>query len=67
MKKTKNLSQLYKEISRNLLDSIRIIEILDTLNDGEAKQDILIKTLNKKITSAFNNMSKCRRMTSLED
>ena len=62
MKKRKNLSQLQQNISENLLESIRLVEILDELNDGEAKRDILINMLHKKICSAFNNTSKCRRM-----
>ena len=67
MKRTKNLSQLHKDISGKLLDSIRLLEILNTINDGEPKNDILIQMLNQKISSAFHNISKCRKMISFSD
>jgi len=67
MKKNKNLSQLHKDISRNLLESLRLIKILDELNDGEAKYSILIDMLQQKISTSFNSISKCQRMISLTD
>ena len=63
----KNRAQIHKDISGKLLDSIRLLEILDTLNDGEAKQAIIIDILNQRISYAFHSILKCRRMISTKD
>ena len=67
MKNTKNLSQLHKDISGKLLDSIRLLEILETLNDGEPRNNVIIDILNRNINSAFNSISKCRKIISVTD
>ena len=61
MKKSKSIAKYYKNISGNLLDSIWLLETLYVLNDGEAKMGTIITIINKKIRSAFNDISECRK------
>lgn len=62
MKNYKNLNHLNKRVSNRLLDAIRLVEILEKLNEGEAQEDILISILKYKIKTAFKDIEDCRRM-----
>lgn len=67
MKKNKNLNYLNKKISLKLLDAIRLLNILETLNDGDAKEDTLIGIIKNKIETSFHDIQDCRRMISSAD
>ncbi|MGN0014929.1 MAG: hypothetical protein ACI37T_05870 [Candidatus Gastranaerophilaceae bacterium] len=62
MSNKKNLNYLNKKVSCKLLDAIRLVEILEKLNDGETQEDILISILKYKIKTAFKDIEDCRRM-----
>ena len=62
MKNNKRLTKLHKNISGNLIDSIWLLETLSVLNDGEAKMGTILNIIEKKIKSAFNDISECRRI-----
>lgn len=67
MTNKKNLNYLNKKVSNRLLDAIRLLEILEKLNDGEAQEDTLIGIIKQKIKTAFNEIQDCRRMISFGD
>ena len=67
MKKNKDLNYLNKKISNRLLESIRLLDILETLIDGKAKEDILISIIKQNIKTSFNDIQDCRRMISFKD
>ena len=67
MKKNKDLNYLNKKISNRLLESIRLLDILETLIDGKAKEDILISIIKQNIKTSFNDIQDCRRMISFGD
>ena len=67
MKKNKDLNYLNKKISNRLLESIRLLDILETLIDGKAKEDILISIIKQNIKKSFNDIQDCRRMISFGD
>lgn len=67
MKKSKDLNYLNKKISCRLLESMRLLDILETLNDGEAQEGTLIGIIKNKIEASFNDIQDCRRMISLAD
>ena len=64
MKNYKNLNHLNKRVSNRLLDAIRLVEILEKLNEGEAQEAILISILKYKIKTTFKDIEDCRRMIS---
>lgn len=64
MEEQQNLKELSEEISSKLLDSMRLIEILSELNDGEAKQETLLDIIRKNTTCAFKNTETIRKMIS---
>lgn len=67
MENTKNLSELTKEISNNILNSLILSEILKDIIDGNAKEDILISYIYKNIKNAFDNIELCRKAISKPD
>lgn len=67
MNKNKDLNYLNKKVSNRLLDAIRLLEILEKINDGEAQEDTLIGIIKQKIETAFNEIQDCRRMISFGD
>ena len=67
MNKNKNLNCLNKKISNRLLESMRLLDILETLIDGKAKEDILINIIKQNIKTSFNYIQECRHMISTGD
>ena len=67
MKKNKDLNYLNKKISKRLLESMRLLDILETLIDGKAKEDILISIIKQNIKTSFNDIQDCRHMISAGD
>lgn len=67
MKKQRSISELNKEISGYLLDSINLLEILENITDGEAREDVLIGLIKRKIKSAFFDIEKCRKIVCISD
>ena len=67
MKHKRNLAELTYDISNNLLDSIRLTDILEDQIDGEAKSDTILRLIRNKIKSAFFNIEKCRKIISIVD
>jgi hypothetical protein len=61
MEETKNLAELHKEISQELLEPIHMLEILSDMTTS-SKESALLDILTKNITSAFSKVSNCRRM-----
>ena len=61
MEETKNLAELHKEISEELLDSIRMLDILSDIS-SEPKENTLINLVLEKVNSAFDKTSECRKM-----
>jgi len=61
MEETKNLAELHKEISGDLLDSIQMLEVLsDYICDS--KEGAVLDIIKIKTKSAFDKVSNCRRM-----
>ena len=61
MEETKNLAELHKEISIELLDSLRMLDILSDIN-LEPKENTLIELVKEKVNSAFHKTCQCRKM-----
>lgn len=57
-----NLIELTTKISRELLDSIYIIDIIYEISDGDGKIGTLLSILKNNITSAFDETEKCRKI-----
>ena len=64
-KKHKNLAQLNKEISNRLLNSCYLLEILEDIMGGEAKEGILIDTVKRNVLKSFDDIEKCRKIISM--
>lgn len=60
----KDLNYLNKRVSCRLSDAIRLLDILETLNDGNAQEGILIKIIKQNIKISFDDIQDCRRMIS---
>ena len=67
MEESSNLAQICAEISKNLLDSKNLLEILNDLADGDSKIDTIADYLQQNITSAFINIEKCRKIIYILD
>ncbi len=65
--KQRNLSEISRDISDMLLESFRLLEILEELIAGEAKEDLLISIVKNNVESAFKDIEKCREMISVAD
>lgn len=67
MEEIKNLEELTKKISGDLLDTINMLDILKEITDGECKKDFLICSIQKNVNNAFNNIEYCRQLISITD
>ena len=67
METTKNLAELSKTISGKLLDSLNLLNTLEDITDGEAKQTTLLTIIQNNIKSAFNEIEQCRKMIYISD
>lgn len=63
----RNIAQINRDISRNLLDSFRIIEILEDIADGEAKTSILLRIAKSNLEKAFKDIEHCRKLIYIAD
>ena len=50
------LSELSKDISCKLLDSINLLRVLEEINDGDSKTGVILSSLKDKTTSAFHKI-----------
>lgn len=64
MNNKQSLSKLSRNISRKLLDSIYLLEIMEELTDGKAKEGTLLDIVQNKIHTAFNDIEQCRKILS---
>ena len=62
MEETKNLADLSKSISGNMLDSLAILDTLKELVDGDYKEDTLISIIRKNLKSALEEIEQCRKL-----
>ena len=67
MTNKKNLNYLNKKVSSKLLEAIRLLDILEKINEGDAQEDTLIFIIKSKIKTAFKDIEDCRRMISFGD
>ena len=63
----KNLKELTKRISGDLLDTINMLDILKEITDGECKEDFLICSIQKNVKNAFKHIEYCRQLISIPD
>jgi|GEM_PF-4225467 len=62
--KTKNKPapvKLSRNIAGRLLEALYILDIMETLAEGDGKSEILIKMLKHNIKPAFDEIEECRR------
>lgn len=55
------LTELTKNISRKLLDSKYLLEILQEIIDGESHLATLVSIIENNVNTAFNDISVCRK------
>ena len=67
MEESKNLADLTKDISNQLICSIELPDILEDVVDGERKEYFLVSSLQKNINKAFKDIEICRQMISVPD
>ena len=67
MEESKNLADLTKDISNQLIGSIELLDILEDVVDGERKECFLVSSLQKNINKAFKDIEICRHMISVPD
>ena len=65
MEETKNLAELCRDISNELVEALSVVNILYEISDGDSKQEILLKIINKNIRLSFENIEKCRSMIAI--
>ena len=66
-KKRRSVEEINREISRKLLDSFHILEILEDITEGEAKEDLLIRAVKDNVWKSFKDVERCRTMISVVD
>ena len=64
MKKKSALEEYARISSRNVLDSIRLLDILGELTEDDAKLFTLISVIRKKLKTAFDKIESSRKITS---
>ena len=62
----KNIVELNRETSRNLLEALSLIECLQDILEYSNKEGTILEIIKKNIKSSFNNIEKCREMTYIE-
>ena len=62
MKKHKNLVTRNREISQCILESMYLLDILEKLIDGEARADVIIRTMRKHLKCGFREIETCRKI-----
>ncbi len=67
MEETKNLKELTAKISKNLFDTISILDIFEEIIDGERKESFLVSSMQKRIHNAFNDIEECRKLIANPD
>ena len=58
--KTKNLEQLCKDVSDNLIDSLILVEVLEDIIEGERKMYSMLTIIEQKLKNAFSDIETCR-------
>lgn len=59
MEETKNLRDLTKRISNNLLETISVLDILEEIIDGKRQESFLVSSMQDTIYNAFNDIEEC--------
>lgn len=67
MEEPKNLEELTKKISNDLIDTINLLDILEEILEGKRKEDFLVNSIKKNVRNAFNNIESCRQLISIPD
>ena len=67
MKKNKSLAKISKNISSKILDSIYLIDVLDDLADGEAKELTILNIIRNNLKTSFNDIEQCRKIISIPE
>ena len=67
MEETKNLKELTAKISKNLFDTISILDIFEEIIDGERKESFLVSSMQKRIHNASNDIEECRKLIANPD
>ncbi len=62
MENRTELAYKSQNISGKLLKSIYLLEVLEDLSEGEAKEGTLINILQEDIKSAFKDVENCRKI-----
>ncbi len=62
-----NLAEICKTVSSRLLKSIRLLEILETYIDGEARLGTLTSILINDIKTSFHDIENCRQKIGIFD
>ena len=62
MEQNASLAELQTDISKKLLSSKRLLDILDNLIEGNAQASELVVILKNNINSAFHKIEECRKI-----
>lgn len=66
-KQRRSVEQINKDISGKLLDTLRLLEILEEMIDCSAKEELLVTIAKRNVELAFKDIEKCRVMISVVD
>lgn len=67
MEEIKNLKELTKRISNNLLETISVLDILEEIIDGKRQESFLVSSMQDRIYNAFNDIEECRKLIANPD
>lgn len=66
MEKETTLVELCKSVADKLLESINLLDILNDIADGEAKQGTILSILKNNIVTSFVEIEECRKKIYVE-
>ena len=56
------LTEYQKNIAKELIDMLYLLQILEDILDGEGKASTLVSIIRKKTKFAFDKIEKCRNI-----
>lgn len=67
MEEFKNLENLTAKISKDLFETISLLDILEEIIDGERKESFLVSSMQERIYNAFSDIEECRKLIANPD
>ncbi len=64
MENEKSLATMNQQVSAKLLESMYLLDILEDLLEGNAKESIILSLVIKNIEFSFDEISECRKIIS---